>query len=56
MCGVGDTIDFDHVAVGVERIADLWPRYVGDLGGTWLGGGDSPGYRFAQVSSDSGAR
>lgn len=53
---MGDTIDFDHVAVGVERIADLWPRYVGDLGGTWLGGGDSPGYRFAQVRFANGMK
>ena len=53
---VGETIDFDHVAVGVERIAELWPRYVGDLGGTWLGGADSPGYRFAQVRFANGMK
>jgi methylmalonyl-CoA/ethylmalonyl-CoA epimerase len=42
-------IDLDHVAVAAERQVDAWPRYVGDLGGTFLGGGWTVGFGTAQV-------
>ena len=42
-------IDLDHVAVAVERQDEAWPRYVGDLAGTFLGGGDAVGFSTAQV-------
>lgn len=44
-----DSIDLDHVAVAVERRAEAWPRYVGDLAGEWLGGGDAVGFSAGQV-------
>ncbi|HUF33973.1 MAG TPA: VOC family protein [Acidimicrobiales bacterium] len=50
------SIDLDHVAVAVERHVDAWPRYVGDLGGRWLSGGDSIGFAAAQVSYANGMK
>lgn len=41
--------DLDHIAVAVERWADVRPRYVDELGGTWLGGGPDAGFAWAQV-------
>src|SRR5579884_93535 len=41
---------FDHVAVAAEDQHQLWPRYVGDLGGRWIGGGGTVGFFSAQVS------
>jgi catechol 2,3-dioxygenase-like lactoylglutathione lyase family enzyme len=49
-------IDLDHVAVAVERHTDAWPRYVGELGGRWLSGGDSVGFAAAQVSYANGMK
>jgi methylmalonyl-CoA/ethylmalonyl-CoA epimerase len=49
-------IDLDHVAVAAEHQAEAWPRYVGDLAGEWLGGGDSPGFSSAQVSYANGMK
>lgn len=46
----------DHVAVAVERAADAWSRYVGDLGGEWLGGGATPGFASAQVTYANGMK
>ena len=48
--------DLDHVAVAAERQSDLWPRYAGDLGGQWVGGGPSPGFHWAQVIFGNGMR
>ena len=42
-------IDLDHVAIAVERQDEVWPRYVGDLAGKFLGGGDTIGFSTAQV-------
>jgi methylmalonyl-CoA/ethylmalonyl-CoA epimerase len=42
-------IDLDHVAVAAEAWDDLWPRYRGDLGGEWVGGGPTIGFSSAQV-------
>lgn len=49
-------IDLDHVAVAAERQADVWPRYAGDLAGTWVGGGPSPGFWFGQVQFANGMK
>jgi catechol 2,3-dioxygenase-like lactoylglutathione lyase family enzyme len=46
----------DHVAVAVERWSDAWPRYVGELGGTWHSGGVNSGFSPAQLSFANGAR
>jgi hypothetical protein len=43
-------IDLDHIAVAAESCDDLWPRYRGDLGGEWVGGGPTLGFVSAQVS------
>ena len=42
-------IDLDHIAVAAEAWSDLWPRYRGDLGGEWVGGGPTIGFASAQV-------
>jgi methylmalonyl-CoA/ethylmalonyl-CoA epimerase len=42
-------IDLDHVAVAAEHQDDVWPRYVGDLAGKFLGGGWTVGFGSAQV-------
>jgi methylmalonyl-CoA/ethylmalonyl-CoA epimerase len=41
--------DLDHIAVATESWADAWPRYIGDLGGVWVGGGPEVGFSSAQV-------
>jgi hypothetical protein len=46
--------DLDHVALAAEHAADQWPRYGGDLGGDWIGGADSPGFRFEQFRFANG--
>jgi methylmalonyl-CoA/ethylmalonyl-CoA epimerase len=48
--------DLDHVAVAAERWADLRPRYVEELRGTWLGGMPEVGFAWAQVSFANGMR
>jgi methylmalonyl-CoA/ethylmalonyl-CoA epimerase len=49
-------IDLDHVAVAAERQVDAWPRYAGDLAGAWVAGGDSVGFRSAQVRFANGMK
>jgi catechol 2,3-dioxygenase-like lactoylglutathione lyase family enzyme len=50
----------DHVAVAAERQQDLWPRYAGDLAGTWLAGDDEDdyevGFRAGQVAFANGTK
>jgi len=48
--------DLDHVALAAESQAELWPRYAGDLCGTWGGGGASPGFNWAYVVFANGMR
>ena len=50
------TIDLDHVAVATEQTADAWPRYGGDLGATWFGGGGTSGFFSAQVVYANGMK
>lgn len=49
-------IELDHVAVAVERQGDVWPRYAGDLPGSWIGGGGAPGFYSAQVEYANGMK
>ena len=49
-------IDLDHVAIAAERQSDVWPRYIGELGATWLAGGQSFGFAPAQVRFVGGMR
>jgi methylmalonyl-CoA/ethylmalonyl-CoA epimerase len=39
----------DHVSIGTRELADGWQLFGGLLGGTWVYGGDSPGYWWGQV-------
>jgi catechol 2,3-dioxygenase-like lactoylglutathione lyase family enzyme len=49
-------VDLDHVAVAVERQAQAWPRYAGDLPSSWIGGGGTPGFWSAQVRYANGMK
>lgn len=49
-------IDLDHVAVAVERQAEAWPRYAGDLPSRWIGGGGTAGFWSAQVQYANGMK
>ena len=49
-------VDLDHVAIAVERHAQAFPRYAGDLGGRWLSGGLSSGFAPAQLGFREGIR
>ena len=40
----------DHTAVAAERIADVLPRYAGDLSGAWRAGGPSIGFTGVQLA------
>ena len=46
--------DLDHVAVALERQADAWPRYLGELGGEWRGGMIDPGFIWGQIRYANG--
>jgi catechol 2,3-dioxygenase-like lactoylglutathione lyase family enzyme len=48
--------DLDHVAVATPRAVDVWPRYAGDLGGEWQGGGATAGFYSAQVKYRNGMK
>jgi methylmalonyl-CoA/ethylmalonyl-CoA epimerase len=39
----------DHVSIGTRELADGWQLFGGLLGGTWVYGGDSPGFWWGQV-------
>lgn len=46
----------DHLAVAAESQHDCWPRYVGDLGGVWIGGGVTSGFASYQVEFSNGMK
>ncbi len=50
------TILFDHIAIGVPRIADTTPFLVGELGGEPLGGNPAGEFRFYQWGFAGGGR
>lgn len=54
--GVIADIDLDHVAVALERWDDGFPRYAGQLGGAWLGGGESVGFASCQLRFANGMK
>jgi hypothetical protein len=48
-------IDLDHVAVATEHAVDNLDRYLGDLGGRWVGGG-ADNFYWGQVRFANGMR
>ncbi len=46
----------DHIAVAVERHEDVYPRYVGELGGRWLSGGLAYGFAPSQLQYANGMK
>jgi methylmalonyl-CoA/ethylmalonyl-CoA epimerase len=49
-------VDFDHVALAAEERADLYPRYVAELGGAWEAGMTEAGFAWTQVRYANDAR
>lgn len=47
---------FDHVAIGTRTLTDGWQLFGGLLGGTWVYGGDSPGYWWGQLRFGAGPK
>ena len=46
----------DHIAIGTRRLTDGWQLFGGLLGGTWVYGGDSPGYWWGQLRFAAGPK
>ncbi len=46
----------DHVAVGARTLADGWALFGGLLGGTWVYGGNSPGFWWGQLQFAAGPK
>lgn len=54
---MGSDAYLDHLAVASESWNELWPRYRGELGGTWVSGDeDGPGFAPAQVRYANGMK
>jgi catechol 2,3-dioxygenase-like lactoylglutathione lyase family enzyme len=52
---VTETI-LDHVSIGTRALADGWELFSGLLGGTWIYGGDSPGFWWGQLGFGTGPK
>ncbi len=46
----------DHVAIGTGAVSDGWELFGGLLGGTWVYGGDSPGFWWGQLEFGAGPK
>jgi methylmalonyl-CoA/ethylmalonyl-CoA epimerase len=46
----------DHVAIGTRVLADGWELFGGVLGGSWVYGGDSPGFWWGQLGFAAGPK
>ena len=46
----------DHVAIGTRALTDGWDLFGGLLGGSWVYGGDSPGYWWGQLQFRTGPK
>ncbi len=46
----------DHVAIGTRALADGWNLFGGLLGGSWVYGGDSPGFWWGQLEFLAGPK
>jgi methylmalonyl-CoA/ethylmalonyl-CoA epimerase len=49
-------IVLDHVAIGTRALTDGWDLFGGLLGGSWVYGGDSPGYWWGQLQFRAGPK
>jgi methylmalonyl-CoA/ethylmalonyl-CoA epimerase len=50
------TAVLDHVAIGTPALTDGWKLFGGLLGGSWVYGGDSPGFWWGQLQFRSGPK
>jgi methylmalonyl-CoA/ethylmalonyl-CoA epimerase len=50
------TTILDHLAIGTPALSDGWELFGGILGGTWVYGGDSPGYWWGQLEFAAGLK
>ena len=50
------TAVLDHLAIGTPALTDGWELFGGVLGGTWVYGGDSPGYWWGQLEFAAGPK
>lgn len=50
------TAVLDHLAIGTPALTDGWDLFGGVLGGTWVYGGDSPGYWWGQLRFAAGPK
>ena len=50
------TAVLDHLAIGMSALTDGWELFGGVLGGTWVYGGDSPGYWWGQLRFAAGPK
>jgi methylmalonyl-CoA/ethylmalonyl-CoA epimerase len=46
----------DHVAIAAPQLADGWELFGGVLGGSWVYGGDSPGFWWGQLGFTTGPK
>jgi catechol 2,3-dioxygenase-like lactoylglutathione lyase family enzyme len=46
----------DHVAIGTRALTDGWDLFGGLLGGSWVYGGESPGYWWGQLQFRTGPK
>jgi catechol 2,3-dioxygenase-like lactoylglutathione lyase family enzyme len=46
----------DHVAIGTRALKDGWDLFGGLLGGSWVYGGDSPGFWWGQLRFRTGPK
>jgi methylmalonyl-CoA/ethylmalonyl-CoA epimerase len=44
----------DHLAIGTPTLTEGWELFSGVLGGTWVSGGDSPGFWWGQLEFAAG--
>ena len=50
------TAVLDHLAIGTPTLTDGWELFGGVFGGTWVYGGDSPGYWWGQLEFAAGPK
>ena len=50
------TAVLDHLAIGTPALTDGWELFGGVLGGTWVYGGDSPGFWWGQLEFAAGPK